>query len=275
MCVQVIFLMRFVVVGMTGVPFLDVSARLPLGAGLWFLAVTAVYLYNGTTDVQEDRVNGSGRPIARGVLSVRAARRSAAVLAVSALAGGALMSLPVCAAVAALLLLGYAYSAPGISLKSHTPGTGITVIASGALTYVTGVLCGEATVSPALIAFCAAMCLWMGLVGAVVKDFSDTAGDARHGRRNWTVRWGRTVTAHIASVCAVSIGAALTVCALVLDAPELLAPCGVLLVGAVALSAASLTGRPADSRRRRRLPYRIFMGTQYAAHVAAVAQPIA
>lgn len=275
MSVQVIFLVRFVFVGMAGVALADVSGKLLLGAGLWFLAVTAVYLYNGTTDVREDRANGSGRPIARGALSVRSARLSAAVLGASALVGGILMAPPVGAAVGALLLLGYAYSAPGISLKSHTPGTALTVIASGALTYATGILCGRATVSPALVAFCAAMCLWMGLVGAVVKDFSDTAGDARHGRRNWTVQWGRAVTAHIASVCAVGIGAALTVCALVLDAPGLLAPCVVLLAGAVALSAASLTGQPGDARHRRRLPYRIFMGTQYAAHLAAVAQPIA
>ncbi|MER7477646.1 UbiA family prenyltransferase [Streptomyces sp. NPDC126510] len=161
--VQVIFLVRFVFAGTAGVTLWDVSTRLLPGAVLWFLAVTAVYLYNGTTDVREDRANGSGRPIARGALSVRSARRSAAVLSASALVGGLLMAPPVGAAIGALLLLGYAYSTPGISLKRHTPGTALTVMASGALTYATGVLCGRATVSPALIAFCAAMCLWMGL----------------------------------------------------------------------------------------------------------------
>ncbi|MBA4867088.1 UbiA family prenyltransferase [Streptomyces sp. PSKA54] len=272
----VVFLLRFLVGGTVGATsYLAIPPTLFLGAAVWFCAVAFTYLYNGVTDIREDRANGSGRPIARGALPVPFARRTAWVLAALALAGGAVLGPVMLMVTLCMLLLGHAYSAPRFSLKSRTPDTIVVVVASGALTYAGGALCGDAVLTSELLAFSAAMCLWMGMVGAVAKDFSDAAGDARHGRRNWTVLFGRAVTACIVSLSAVSIGAALLASAVVLAAPGLLAPAAVVLCGALALSAAALTARRDDSRSRRRLPYRIFMITQYTAHAVTFAQPIA
>ncbi|MEU8484362.1 UbiA family prenyltransferase [Streptomyces sp. NPDC048641] len=279
---QVIFLLRFLVAGTAGTAGTDsyvspLTSRpsLILGAAVWFCSVACTYLYNGVTDIHEDRANASVRPVARGALPVRFARTTAWALAALALTGGAFLGPLMFLVTAGMLLLGYAYSAPGVALKSRTPGTIAVVVASGALTYAAGALSGAAPLSPALLAFSAAMCLWMGMVGAVAKDFSDAEGDAKHGRRNWTVVWGRAVTALIVSVSAVGIGAALLVCAVATATYGLLAPAGVVLCGALALSTAALTARRDDSRGRRRLPYRIFMVTQYAAHLVTFAQPIA
>lgn len=273
--VQTIFLMRFLLAATAGATsYLTLPPALFGGAAVWLLAATSVYLFNGVTDVDEDRANGSTRPIGRGALSPADARRTAQVMAALALTGGAFIGPAMLTATGCMLLLGFVYSAPGIALKTSTPGTMATVIGSGALTYTAGVVCSGSPVSPSLIAFCTAMCLWMGLVGAVAKDFSDAAGDARHGRRNWTVLWGYARTAAIVSLSAVTVGTGLLVSALVLDSPPLLVPACVLLGGALALAAAALTGRSDDSRSRRRLPYRMFMVTQYAAHLAAFAQPI-
>ncbi|MFI5861238.1 UbiA family prenyltransferase [Streptomyces sp. NPDC051546] len=273
--VQAIFLMRFLLAATAGATsYLTLPPALFGGAGVWLLAATSVYLFNGVTDVDEDRANGSTRPIGRGALSPADARRTAQVMGAVALTGGAWIGPAMLTATACMLLLGFVYSAPGIALKTSTPGTMATVIASGGLTYTAGTVCSGSPVSPSLIAFCTAMCLWMGLVGAVTKDFSDAAGDARHGRRNWTVLWGYARTAAVVSVSAVTVGAGLLVSALVLSAPQLLAPAFVLLGGSLALAAAALTGHADHSRSRRRLPYRMFMVTQYAAHLVAFAQPI-
>lgn len=276
--VQAIFLMRFLLAATAGTAsttfYLTLPPALFGGAGVWLLAVMSVYLFNGVMDVDEDRANGSTRPIGRGALSPTDARRTAQVTAAAALAGGAWIGPAMLTATGCMLLLGFVYSAPGIALKTSTPGTMATVIGSGALTYAAGIVCSGSPVSPSLIAFCTAMCLWMGLVGAVSKDFSDADGDARHGRRNWTVLWGYARTAAVVSLSAVAVGAGLLLSALVLSSPRLLVPGLVLLAGALALATAALTGRSDDSRSRRRLPYRMFMVTQYAAHLAAFAQPI-
>ncbi|MFD5147117.1 UbiA family prenyltransferase [Streptomyces sp. NPDC058401] len=272
---QAIFLMRFLLAATAGATsYLTLPPTLFGGAGIWLLAATSVYLFNGVTDVDEDRANGSTRPIGRGALSPADARRTAQVMAAVALTGGAWIGPAMLTATACMLLLGFFYSAPGIALKTSTPGTMATVIVSGGLTYTAGIVCSGSPVSPSLIAFCTATCLWMGLVGAVTKDFSDAAGDARHGRRNWTVLWGYARTAAVVSLSAVTVGAGLLLSALLLSAPQLLAPAFVLLGGALALAAAALTGHADHSRSRRRLPYRMFMVTQYAAHLVAFAQPI-
>ncbi|GAA3651335.1 UbiA family prenyltransferase [Streptomyces chitinivorans] len=271
-----IFLLRFLTAGAVGLTsVVSFPPSLLVGAAVWFCSVSFTYLYNGVTDVGEDRANGSRRPIARGALPVACARRTAWALAVLALCGGAALGPVMLAATACMILLGYAYSVPGIALKRRTPSTIAVVVASGALTYTAGWSSGTVPSSSALLVFSTAMCLWMGMVGAAAKDFSDAEGDARHGRRNWTVLWGRAVTACIVSLSAVAIGAGLLAVATVLDLPELLAPGAVVLTGALALSAVALSARRGDSRARRRLPYRIFMITQYAAHLVTLHQPIA
>lgn len=272
--VLAIFLLRFLLAGTGGRPLALSRPALLLGAAAWLFAVVAVYLYNGVTDLEEDRSNHSKRPLASGTLPVDRALHTAAALAVLAVAAGAVLSPAMGALTAAFLLLGYAYSAPRIALKRRTPGTIAVATGGGALTYGAGLLCGATAPAPALLAFAAALSLWMGMVGAVTKDFSDTDGDALGGRRNWTLLWGRTATAALVSVCAVTIGAGLLVCALTLNAPSLLVPGLVLLGAALALAAVSLTTAGHRSRARRRVPYRIYMVAQYAAHAAVFAHPI-
>ncbi|WP_079185032.1 UbiA family prenyltransferase [Streptomyces uncialis] len=273
--VLAIFLLRFLLAGTAdGTSRSPAEPALFLGAAVWISAVTAVYLYNGVTDVEEDRSNGSTRPVSSGLLPLDTALRTARGLAAAAVVGAVLVGPLMCAVTVGFLLLGYAYSAPRIALKRHTPGTIAAVIGGGALTYVAGLLCGATPLTPASLAFCGAMCLWMGLVGAIAKDFSDAEGDARHGRRNWTVLWGPAVTACLVCVSALTIGTGLLLCALSLSAPGLLLPSAVLLGSALVLAAVALTARPDETRAQRRVPYRIFMVTQYATHLVAFALPI-
>ncbi len=273
--VLTIFLVRFVVAGTAGLPSVAAApSTLVLGSLVWLASVAFTYLYNGVTDIGEDRANGSRRPIARGDLPVIQARRIAWALAAFALAGAASLGHVMFAVTLCMIALGYAYSAPGLSLKSRTPDTIAVVVASGALTYFAGWLAGAAPLTAHLVVLAVAMTLWMGLVGAVAKDFSDARGDAKHGRRNWTVLWGGRVTAVIVSVSAVTIGAGLLACAVALALPELLTPAAVVLAGALVLAGAALTARPGDSRSRRRLPYQVFMITQHATHLVTLAQPV-
>lgn len=272
--VLVIFLLRFLLPSAGGTVPGTARPALLLGAAAWASAVAAVYLYNGVTDVGEDRSNGSVRPVASGLLPLATALRAAGTLAALAVVLGALVSAKMCLVTAGFLLLGYGYSAPGIALKRTTPGTIAVVIGGGALTYLAGLLCAGLPLTPAVLAFCTAMCLWMGLVGAIAKDFSDAAGDARHGRRNWTVLHGARATALLAAVSAVTIGAGLLVCALSPAGPGLLPPAVVLLGGALALAGVCPGLRQGGTRAERRLPYRAFMITQYAVHLVVLAHPI-
>src|SRR4051812_37419769 len=74
--VQIIFLLRFTVAGTTGLTsILSLPSTLAPGAAVWLCCVAFTYLYNGISDIGEDRANGSTRPIARGALPVPVARR--------------------------------------------------------------------------------------------------------------------------------------------------------------------------------------------------------
>ncbi|MEV5613807.1 UbiA family prenyltransferase [Streptomyces sp. NPDC052225] len=262
--VQLIFLLRFTVAAAALVP----------GAAVWLCCVAFTYLYNGISDIGEDRVNGSVRPIARGALPVPTARRVCLLLVALAVTGGALLGPTTCVLTLCMLALGYAYSAPAFALKRTTPGTMVAVFGSGLLTYLAGTADGPGRLTPELIVFAVALTLWMTLVGAVAKDFSDTEGDARAGRRNWTLQWGSRRTAVLVTLSSLAIGGSLAAAAVLLSAPGLAAPAATVLCGALALSVAALTTRPGASRTRRRVPYRVFMVTQYTAHLVTFAQPI-
>ncbi len=241
----------------------------------WFCAIFYTYLYNGYMDYHEDRVNGSSRPIA----SHRLPRSSAL-----AVAHGAAAVALVCSAAAgpgafvlcsALLLLGYGYSAPRTAWKNRTPAVMGTVFVSGLLTYGAGsVTLGSSPVSPALLLTAFAMSLWMALVGAVAKDFSDIEGDAASGRRTWVITLGERRARILVALSACLVGGGYTAGAAAW-APELLPVGAVVLLGALALAAVTLTGQGATSRGRRRLPYRCFMSTQHCAHLALLAQVVA
>ena len=75
-------------------------------------AASAIYLLNDVADVEADRVHPvkKNRPIASGVVSVRAARMAMAALALTALVGGALLGPLVAACLGGYLLLNVAYT---------------------------------------------------------------------------------------------------------------------------------------------------------------------
>lgn len=246
-----------------------------LGALAWFCAILYTYLYNGCMDCPEDRVNGSTRPIASGRLSPRTAlavARGAAVAALVLSAAAGVGTLLLCAL---LLLLGYGYSAPRTGWKNSTPTAMGVVFCSGLLTYAAGpVALGIRPTTPALLLTALAMSLWMTLVGAVVKDFSDIKGDAAAGRRTWAVTLGERRTGVLVAAGACLVGGGFTAGA-ARWAPHLLPTAGAVLVGALVLAAVVLTVRSTDSRARRRRPYRVFMGTQMCAHLSLIGQAAA
>ncbi|MFJ5846901.1 UbiA family prenyltransferase [Streptomyces sp. NPDC092903] len=245
------------------------------GSVAWFGAIFYTYLYNGCMDYREDRVNGSARPIASGRLSRRTALAVARCSAAAALlfaAGAGLGPLVLCTA---MLLLGHAYSSPRTAWKNRTPAVMGVVFVSGLLTYAAGPLTlGVPPQSPALLLTALAMSLWMALVGAVAKDFSDIAGDAAAGRRTWAVALGERRTRILVALGACTVGGGFLAGAL-RWAPEQLPTACVVLVGGLALSAVTLAGRATDSRHVRRRPYRYFMVTQHCAHLALLAQALA
>ncbi|MFG2598830.1 UbiA family prenyltransferase [Streptomyces sp. NPDC048462] len=245
------------------------------GSVAWFGAIFYTYLYNGCMDYREDRVNGSARPIASGRLSRRTALTVARCSAAAALLTAACAGPGPLVLCTAMLLLGHAYSSPHTAWKNRTPSVMGVVFVSGLLTYAAGPLTlGVPPLSPALLLTALAMSLWMALVGAVAKDFSDIAGDAAAGRRTWAVALGERRTRVLVTVGACTVGGGFTAGAL-LWAPEQLPTACVVLAGAIALSVVTLAGRATDSRHERRRPYRYFMVTQHCAHLALLAQAIA
>ncbi|MEU8265880.1 UbiA family prenyltransferase [Sphaerisporangium sp. NPDC049002] len=248
-------------------------AKVLQGAVAWVLSILAIYLYNGVTDVTEDRVNHSRRPIARGDLDPRTA--VAVALVAAGLSLGVTLALPVQVTwmVGANLLLGYLYSGPPFPLKSGSGGTIIVLCVSGLLSYWCGFFIstgGESVSTPLeLIVFAIAATYWMTLVGVPAKDLSDIDGDAAAGRRTIGVTLGERTSRCVMSVAAAVLVAAFGVTILVLGIP---------LIGAfVAMSAGAaaviMAGRAASvkgSRRRQRRPYRVFMATQHLVHITAL-----
>ncbi len=235
----------------------------------WLFAAGSVYLLDGVTDMMEDRLNGSSRPIARGALRREVALVVSIVWAGLALAGSVPLGTPYTVLVPLMLLLGYLYVVPPMRLKRWSVGAGATVLVAGLLTFVAG---GAANGTPVavvvtsvpLLIFAAAMSAWMGLVGALAKDFTDVYGDAAAGRRTSAVVRGAHRTAWRLSINAAAIAVVFLAAARRL-APGLLWPAAALALGAMAVILGST--RTADPRRRPG-PYRAFMTTQYLAHLA-------
>jgi len=95
--------------GLGDVPMMLRSAA---AFGLFSLAASTIYLLNDLADVEADRNHPTkkNRPIASGKVSEGAARTAIGVLALLALAGGALMGWPVLATIAGYLALNVAYT---------------------------------------------------------------------------------------------------------------------------------------------------------------------
>ena len=118
--------------------------------------------------------------------------------------------------------------------------------------------------------FALVMSMWMGLVGAVAKDFSDTEGDALAHRRNLTLRLGLHRVRWLVSLVALTIGAAFPVAAW-RWVPDLLPAALLTLCGAAILGVVAMSSLSSGDRTRLRRPYRVFMATQYATHLTVIA----
>ncbi len=244
--------------------------RLFSGVVAWLFATLFAYVLNGASDVAEDRLNGSGRPIARGALRPETARRVAWLCAGAAVLSS-LGSLPLLGLLLAYLLCGFAYSAPAFSVTKRSNRTISMILLAGALTYAAGwAASGGRHDGVPVMVFAAAMTLWMGLVGAVVKDLSDVRGDAAAGRRTSVVAWGERRARVVCAVNPVLVGGGFLAVALTI-APVLVLPAVMLMTGSLAVAYFSLTTTSDERRSRSRLPYRAFMVSQYAAHLALLA----
>jgi 4-hydroxybenzoate polyprenyltransferase len=243
------------------------ASRILLAALTWLLATVSVYLFDGVMDMAEDRLNGSTRPIARGDLPQPVALAVSIGCAGLAVAGALHLGRPYVVLVPVLILLGYAYAAPPLRLKRWSGATGATVLIAGLMTFVAGAAAGGGSaISTRLTVFAIAMSCWMGLVGALAKDFTDVYGDALVGRRTCAVVHGIRGAAIRLSVNAVGVGVGFLVVARFV-APILLWPAVVVTLGAVLVVSGS--ARPAQGKPNRS-PYRAFMATQYAAHLVVL-----
>ncbi|MFD8391637.1 UbiA family prenyltransferase [Streptomyces sp. NPDC059680] len=264
--VQAVFLLRFAVAFLmgTGTAAPDLPA-LAAGATAWTLATLYVYVINGVHDAPEDRLNATGRPIGRGELPPLRARTVAHACAALAVLVSVTSGVPALTPLVIVhLLCGHAYSAPAVALKRRTSTTVAAVLLLGGLTFAAGwtTAGGRADTLPVIV-FGGALTLWMGAVGALVKDLSDVRGDAAAGRRTALIRWGERRARVVCALNPVALALAyLTTAAVVV--PSLLASAAVLLAGAVVTACLVRTTSSDAPRRRSRLPYRAFMLTQYA-----------
>ncbi|WUN32865.1 UbiA family prenyltransferase [Kitasatospora sp. NBC_00315] len=237
------------------------------GVVSWAFGTLFAYVLNGAMDVAEDRLNGSGRPVARGALTPETALRAAWLCAGIAVLVS-LDSPSVLGLLLAYLFCGFAYSAPPFNMTRRSHSTMATILLLGGLTYAAGWAATDGrrdTVSA--IVFAIAMSAWMGLVGAVVKDLSDVRGDAAAGRRTSVVAWGERRARLVCAVSPVLVGGGFLAAAL-LVAPVLTVSAVLVLAGGLTVAYFSLTTRSDERRSRSRLPYRAFMVTQYVAHLA-------
>jgi len=275
-CVLLVFLLRFLV----GSALSGMGAargdlvRVAETAVVWELAVFAVYLFNGVTDVHEDRINGSQRPIARGALSTAVARWVAAVAAMASIGGAAALGSHLLWAVLALLGLGFCYSSPPIHLKRHAVTSTATGILLGLLTYYAGPSAytghGWSHASAALCVFVVGATTWMGLVGGLTKDLSDVAGDVAAGRRTVPGVCGEARARRAVSFAA--LGLAVGFCAAgAWTSPLLIWPGVAMLGGAIAMAVVCLRRSAHRTRSGSRRPYRVFMTTQYLVNLSVVA----
>jgi 4-hydroxybenzoate polyprenyltransferase len=270
-CVQVMFVVRFATAALLAVVAGAAQVRFSTALALvsWVLATLYTYVINGVADVDEDVTNGLGRPISRGELSATTAGEVARACAAAALLTAGLAGPVLLCLTAAYLALGHAYSVTPFRLNRTPLGAPAVVIAGGVLTFIDGETAVGARLLVPVMVLGVALSLWMGLVGAVVKDLSDVRGDRLAGRRTLvTLLPERALRRSIAAV-APALGLAMTAAAL-RWAPELV-PAGLVLVaGGTAVAVTTLRTRVVHDRARARLPYRTFMVTQYLVHLAVL-----
>jgi 4-hydroxybenzoate polyprenyltransferase len=267
-----IFLLRFLAGASFSGPLLSGEAHFSLlaGAAIWVCVTWSAYILNGVMDVEEDRINGSSRPVASGKLKVAQAAGVAGGLAVLSVVGSfALGSLMVWSVIVALALA-WLYSGPPLYLKRWPSGLAVVAVLAALITYNAGYAAngGGGSNVRSLFVFAAAMGLWMGLVGQT-KDLSDVEGDKQTGRRSGPVVWGEDVARLVFSGVALSLSAGYILLAVFFES-DLLISAFVLASGAVALAVTTLGPWSRGGKPRRRRPYKAFMLTQYGINLAVL-----
>lgn len=277
--VQGIFLLRIVASfflavyatsKVSGVVDLNNPSSLAVLGASWVCITSAIYLYNGVQDVEEDQANTSGRPIACGELSVPSAMLGVCVFGVAGLVGIVIAHTDLLWAATLMLVLGWMYSGPPLYLKRWPAGLAVIVVAAAILTYYSGYTAagGRADIVP-LVVFAGAMAAWMGLVGQT-KDLSDVTGDRLAGRRSLPVVWGESKARVAMSITAIATALGFLTGSLYFAGgllPAAIVVCG----GAFAISALSLGPWGKGDKKKSRRPYKAFMVTQYLAHAFIIA----
>jgi 4-hydroxybenzoate polyprenyltransferase len=271
--VQIIFLLRLVAFATA----VDGIGRLA-GAGMlglagWSMIWMAVYVFNGISDVDADRRNGSDRPIASGRLPVGTATQAVVLLALAGLGLCALCSGRLVALGLTGLLIGWRYSAGRVPLKATTGGIALAAAIGVLLCYAAGVVIAGRSAGTATLVFGIAEAAWLGLCAAT-KDLSDVEGDRLTGRRTWPIVFGDRGARRLVAVASASLAAVFAALA-VLSGGGLPVAAGTAAVGGVALSIAVLRCPAAGTRAARRRPYRALMVTQYAVNVSLLISPLA
>jgi 4-hydroxybenzoate polyprenyltransferase len=269
--VQGIFLLRFLAGASFASPLFagGVSFSLLAGAALWICATLSVYIFNGVMDVEEDRINNSSRPVARGKLKVAHAAGVSGGLAALSVAGSFALGSTMVWSVVVLLALGWFYSGPPFYLKRWPSGLAAVAILAAVITYNAGYVAnGDGSDVRSLFVFAAVTALWMGLVGQT-KDLSDVQGDRQAGRRSGPVVWGEDIARVVFSGVALCLGGVYILLA-ILFAPSLQIPALVLASGAVLVAAITLGTWSRGDKPKHRRPYKAFMLTQYATNLAVI-----
>lgn len=277
--VQVVFLLRLLAGAFFAGSIFSLGAigksydLLVIGAASWVCATLAVYIYNGVQDVEEDRANGSSRPIAQEKLGVSQAMVAVVTFGLLSIIGGVFVHRDLAWGAAAMLFMGWLYSGPPFYLKRWPAALAIIAVSAAVLTYNAGyTLSGSQDERLPLLVFAGIMALWMGLVGQT-KDFSDVPGDKKAGRRSLPITWGEETAQFIISTIALVLGIGFFLISF-FWVEGLRLPAVVVFVGAIAVSTLSLGPWGKDGETRRRRPYKAFMVTQYAANIVVIATPI-
>lgn len=261
--VQLVFAMRFAVGGALSS---DAAAFLPLHAAAgqcaWLASMWFVYLVNGMSDLEGDRLNASSRPIAAGVLRVERARVISAVLAAFSILVGSVVDLKFSLFCASMLMLGVVYSYGPFALKKWSPTASITVATAGFVTYVAGAYAFSGAVTSSTVLVAGIMGAWMAAAGNY-KDLGEEVGDRAAGRRTLPVLLGRRRATFVIWMACVLI-ALLALLAVAVDL--FIWPVGVLIAASALLARSWASRRGSKSMQAgagAKFPYRVFMVSQY------------
>lgn len=271
--VQIVFLLRMVAFAAASGGIGRLVGIACLGVLGWSLLSMAVYVFNGISDVDGDRTNASGRPIARGELPPDLALRVTGVLAAAGLGLCALCSGRLVLLGLAALVLGGRYSAGRLPLKAATAGVTVSVGGGVLLCYAAGATIAGPGTALTTALFGLAEAAWVGLC-AVTKDFSDVEGDRLAGRRTWPIVFGERGARRVVAGCSTALGAVFAALAAT-GTIGMTVAAGVAALGALAVAAAALLVPATGDRTTRRRPYRTLMVTQYAVNVALLVGAVA